>query len=176
MTPEEKIAAIESYEFDSPDLERYKRAVDKSNSEAAEWKRKHNALLSEEEQKQVAAEEAINAIKQELDTLRSQKLKSDHMAQLISLGYEEDLASETALALVDGDTEKVFTLQKQHQSNLEKKIRADVLKDTPKPRSGSGTEANLTKEQFKELGYTQREEIFRTNPELYKQLNGGNNV
>lgn len=178
MTPEEKIKALESYDVEdlSSELERYKNAVSKSNSEAAEWKRKHNALLSEDEQKQLKAEEEMNNIRTELETLRGEKLKSDHIAKLIALGYEEDLASKTAEALVQGETESVFAYQKQHQENLEKKIRADVLVDTPKPRSGSGTEADIKKEQFNELGYTERMKIYNDSPELYKQLIGGENV
>ena len=50
MSAEEKLAALESYTIPDPDYTGYvkKDAFDKAASEAAEWKRKHNALLSEE--------------------------------------------------------------------------------------------------------------------------------
>ena len=53
MTPEQKLAALEGFEYEdnSAELEKQKNALSKANSEAAEWKRKHNALLSEEEKK-----------------------------------------------------------------------------------------------------------------------------
>lgn len=176
MTPEQKLAALEAYEYEdnSSEIERYKNAASKANSEAAEWKKKHNALLSEEEQKKNEAEEEMNRIREELETLRKEKVESDHRAKLIALGYEETLAAETAKALVNGETEKVFAAQKKHQESLEKKIRADVLKDTPKPKAGSGTKSEITKEQFDEMGYTERLKVFNDNPELYKELIGGN--
>ena len=51
MTPEEKLAALESFEYEdnATELERYKNAVTKANSEAADWKKKHNALLTAED-------------------------------------------------------------------------------------------------------------------------------
>lgn len=45
MTPEQKLAALEGFEYEdnSAELEKQKNALSKANSEAAEWKRKHNA-------------------------------------------------------------------------------------------------------------------------------------
>ena len=61
MTPEEKLAALEAFEYEDnfSELEKYKNAASKANSEAAEWRKKHNALLSEEEQKKQANEEEL---------------------------------------------------------------------------------------------------------------------
>lgn len=176
MTPEEKLAALETYEIEdsSSGLERYKNAVSKANSEAAEWKKKHNALLSEEEQNKLAAEEELNNIREELEALRREKVESDNRARLIALGYDETLAADTAKAIVEGDTDKVFAYQKQHQEALEAKIRADILKDTPRPPAGGAGGAEITKEQFDALGYSERVALFNENPELYKELTGGN--
>ena len=57
MTPEQKLAALEGFEYEDnlAELEKQKNAVSKANSEAAEWKRKHNALLSEDEKKKQAS-------------------------------------------------------------------------------------------------------------------------
>lgn len=176
MTLEEKIAALEAYEYEdySSELERYKNAVSKANSEAAMWKKKYNAFLSEEERKKNEAEEEMNKIREELEILRKEKLESDHRAKLIALGYDENLAAETAKALVNGETEKLFVALKKHQESFEKQIRADVLKDTPKPKAGSGTKPEITKEQFDEMSYTERLKLFADNPELYKEFTGGN--
>ena len=53
MSVEDKIKALEALEYDdnAAELERLRKANDKLSSESAEWKRKHNALLSEEEKK-----------------------------------------------------------------------------------------------------------------------------
>jgi len=176
MTLDEKIAALEAYEYEdySSELERYKNAVSKANSEAAMWKKKYNAFLSEEERRKNEAEEEMNKIREELEILRKEKLESEHRAKLIALGYDENLAAETAKALVNGETEKLFVALKKHQESLEKQIRADVLKDTPKPKAGSGTKPEITKEQFDEMSYTERLKLFADNPELYKEFTGGN--
>ena len=56
---------------------------------------------------------------------------------------------------------------------MEKKIRQDILKDTPKPDGGNaGT--TITKEQFDAMGYTERLKVFNENPEIYKEYTGGN--
>ena len=59
MTVEQKLAALEAYEMSDPDYSGYvkKEAFDKTASELAEMKRKHNALLSEAEQKKQANDE-----------------------------------------------------------------------------------------------------------------------
>lgn len=46
MTPEEKIAALEAFQYDDheSEVQRLRAALTKSNSDAADWKRKHNAL------------------------------------------------------------------------------------------------------------------------------------
>lgn len=49
MSAEDKLKALEAFEYEdnAAELEKQKAAVSKANSEAAEWKRKHNALLGE---------------------------------------------------------------------------------------------------------------------------------
>ena len=75
MSLEDKLKALEAFEYNdnASELEKQKAAVSKANSEAAEWKRKHNALLSEDEQKKQKQEEDIAAMQKELDELRRDK-------------------------------------------------------------------------------------------------------
>lgn len=84
----------------------------------------------------------------ELDTMRTElnRLKRDnlifaHKAELLAVGYDEALAAETAAALADGDTAKVFANQKKFLDLHDKKFKADLLKDTPKPPPGSGSDS-----------------------------------
>ena len=41
---------------------------------------------------------------------------------------------------------------------------------SPAPKTGSAKQAGLTKESFRKLSLAQQTEIYRTNPELYRQL------
>lgn len=145
MTPEQKLAALEGFEYEdnSAELEKQKNALSKANSEAAEWKRKHNALLTEEERKKQEGAEALSKMQQELDELRKDKAVADYRSRFIAQGYDETLADETARAMYDGNTEKVFANQQKFLDGYTKKLKADALKNTPRPAAGSGSASGL---------------------------------
>lgn len=155
MTAEQKIAALEAFEFDdkSGEVEKLKNAVSKANSEAADWKKKHNALLSEDEQKKQKDAETLSEMQKELETLRKDKTVSEYTAKYLSLGYAADLAAETAKAMAEGDTATVFANGEKHKAALEQKIREDLMNGTPKPKGSGGKDsANPYEEQAKAIG------------------------
>ncbi|OQB11417.1 MAG: hypothetical protein BWY15_02465 [Firmicutes bacterium ADurb.Bin193] len=181
MTAEEKVKALEAYEFEvdnseverlKTEVERLKTAVSKANSEAAEWKKKHNALLSEEERKEAERLEAQQAIEKEIAELRKDKAVSENKARFLGLGYDEKLALETAQALVDGDIDKVFANQQIHIENVKKAERAAGVANDPTPPAGGGGETEITKEQFDKMGYTERLKLFNEQPEVYQKMIG----
>jgi hypothetical protein len=144
MTAEEKVKALEEYSFelpkvDSAETDKLKQAVSKANAEAAEWKRKHNALLSDDEKKRQESQEAFEKMEQELTALRKEKVIAEHKAKFLSLGYEESLAVETASALADGDLNKVFANMAAFQETHDKAVLAQNLKSTPVPPAGTST-------------------------------------
>jgi hypothetical protein len=143
MSAEEKVAALEAYDFPSPDYSGYvkKELFDKTASDLADWKKKHNALLSEEDRKKQESEESIKKMERELAELRRDKTISEHKAQFIGLGYEESLAAETATAMADGDLAKVFANQKKFLEEHDKNLKANAMKNTPTPPAGSGAKA-----------------------------------
>ena len=88
-------------------------------------------------------------------------------------GYDEKLAAETAKALADGDMEKVFANQAIHLENVKKAAAAAALANDPKPPAGGGGGAEITKEQFDEMGYSERLKVFNEQPETYKKFMEG---
>ena len=98
MTPEQTLAAVEGFEYEdnAAELEKTKNALSKSNSEAAEWRKKHNALLSEEEKKKQEDAEKLTQMEKELAELRKGKTVSEYKAKFIAQGYSEALAEDTA--------------------------------------------------------------------------------
>lgn len=140
MTAEDKIKALESFEYNdnSAELERYKSAVSKANSEAASWKRKHNELLSEDERKKQEQSDSIAQMQKELDELREGKKISEYKAKFIAQGYDETLAEDTAKAMATGNIEKVFANNQKFLDDYAKNVKADALKKTPRPASGQG--------------------------------------
>ncbi len=171
MTSEEKVAALEGFEYDdfSAEVTKLKGNLTKANSEAAEWKKKHNALLSEEELKKQEYEDLQNKVKQ----LTTEKDLANHKANFVALGYDDALATETAQALLKGDTEKVFANQKKFQEQREKQIKADALKDIPEPPPGEPGKTK-TKEDLRKMSPLERFNFSREHPDEYKEIYGGN--
>ena len=109
------------------------------------------------------------------DQLLRESNISKYKAKYLGMGYEEKLAESTAEAMVDGDTDKVFANQKKHLEAVDKKIRAEVLKDTPKP-TGDGDNPGMTLDKFRALPAMEREDWARQNPEEYRSLYTANDT
>ena len=141
MSVEDINKALESIELptdNSAEIERLKNALSKVNSEAADYKKQLREKKSIEEQKAEEDAERWNELQSKYDALLKESTISKNKARLLGLGYDDALATEVAEAMVEGDTEKVFAAQKKHLDSVAKKIREDVLKDTPKPTGGNG--------------------------------------
>ena len=176
MTPEEKLAALEAFEYEdnASELERYKNAASKANSEASEWKKKHNALLTAEDKEKQEKDEELSNLRTEIAELKKKDAVSTYKAKFLGLGYEETLAEDTANALAEGDMDKVFANQKKHNESREKTIKADLLKKTPTPPAGGGGDT-MTLDKLKKMSSQERYEYSVAQPEEYKNLyNGGN--
>ena len=175
MTPEQKLAALENYEVNEPDYSGYvtKEVFDKTASELANTKKQLREKMSAEEVKAKEDAEKYEEVVKERDALLREKTILGHKTKYLSLGYDETLANETAEAMVNGEIEKVFANQKKHLETVEKKIRADVLKDTPKPEGGNGSET-ITKEKFLKMSISEQLKFSNEHPEEYKKLYGGN--
>ena len=148
MTPEQKIAALEGFELPKPDLSGYvpKAALDKAASDAAEWKRKHNALLTEDEQKKQADAEKVAAMEAEISELRKKDTISTYKASYLALGYPEELAASSASAMAEGNMETVFANAKTFNAEQQKKMEADLLMGMPHPKTGTDGAVNYDKQ------------------------------
>ena len=176
MTLEEIETALADIEFpedQTAEVERLKTANSKLSSENAEWKRKHREALSEEERKAQEVADELKQLREQNEMLLRESNVSKHKAKFLGMGYEEALASDAAVAMVDGDMEKLFSYQQKHQEALEKKIRADALKGTPKPVPDKRDGA-VTLEDLRKMSTQERLEFSQKNPEEYKSLYGGN--
>lgn len=140
MTADEKIKALEEFEYNdnSTELERYKAAASKANSEAASWKKKHNELLSEDERKKQEQADSLAQMQTELEELRTSKKISEYKAKFVAQGYDEALAEDTAKAMAAGNSEKVFANNQKFLDDYAKRVKADALKKTPRPTPGQG--------------------------------------
>lgn len=143
MSVEDKLKALEAYEIPAADYSGYikKDVFDKTASDLAQAKRDLKAHLTEDEAKRKDAEDAHAELQKKYEGLKRKTDISEMTAEFIKLGYDANLATATAEAFVDGDTATVFANQQKAQSAFEKKLRADMLKVTPKPDIGGESQA-----------------------------------
>ena len=172
MSVEEKLAALEAYE---PDMSGFvaKSAFDKAASELAAAKKSIREKMTEDEAKAAKEAEERATLEARVKELEHERAVNGYMAAYTAMGYDEKLAKASAEALAKGDTQTVFENQKAFYAAKEKALRAEILKSTPAPDAGAPT-SGVTKEAFDAMGYKERAALFNENPELYNQLNGGN--
>lgn len=171
MTPEQKLAALEGFEYEdnAAEVERLKSANSKANSEAAEWKRKHNALLSEDEKKKQEEAEEKAKMEKRLAELEKERTVSEYKAKFIAQGYSEELAADTAKAMADGDHTTVFANQQKFLEDYAKTVKADALKKTPKPPAGDGNHAMTKEDIMKIKDSAERQSAIAANMELFRK-------
>ena len=179
MTAEDKVKVLEAFEYEDnakaladakAEAEKYKTANSKANSEIAEMKRKSREQMSAEEKAKLESKELFDKLQAENDDLKRKMSISENTSKYLALGYTEELAKNTAEAIADGNLDVVFENQKIHQENLDKNIRAEVLKNTPKPQTSTGNSEGMTQEQFNKLSYTEIVKFSKEYPELYKKF------
>lgn len=141
MTPEQKLAALEGLEIPEPDYSGYvkKELFDKASSEIAGYKKQLFEKMTAEEAAKAEADEKMAVIQAELEQLRQDKVVQEYTAQFLGIGYDKELATETAVALQRGDMNTVFLNQTKFATLREKALKAELMKNTPKPPAGNGT-------------------------------------
>ena len=143
MTAEQKVDALLKVEVpEKVDLTGYvkKDLFDKTASELAEAKKTAKAKMTEEEQAAAEREAKWAEMEAKLQALEMEKTISTYKASYLAMnGYDEKLAQETAEALAKGDMAKVFANQQKAMDAHDKALKAELLRNTPKPEgAGSG--------------------------------------
>lgn len=136
MTPEQKIAYFEGYEFNdnSAEISKLQEAIKRSNAENAEYKRKEQARMTEEEKKAAADAEFQANYEKIQKEIQAYKLKDE----LIESGFTADEIKQ----LVDGNcSAKAYAeVYKAREEKLKSSLNLGALKGgTPKGGlSGAG--------------------------------------
>lgn len=136
ITLEEVTEALKGIEMpadQSAEIERLRNSLTKSNSDAADWKRKFRETQDEATRKSEEDAENVKAMQAELEKLRREQTVSGYRASYIGMGYSEDEARKIAEALTDGKIDVVLAAQKKHQETMAEQIRKDLLKKTLRP-------------------------------------------
>lgn len=144
-----------------------KRAMDKASSEAADYKKKYNATLSEQEQASLEKAEEQARRDERLAELEREVSIHKFTEQFLDLGYDKESASKAATAQVDNDIDTLFALQKKV---IEEKVLAkeqELYRDIP--RAKTGVYASMTKEQIMAIpDRAERHKAMAENMELFE--------
>lgn len=180
LSVEEKLAALEAYEYDDhsteiADLDKYKDAVTKANHEAAELKKQLKAAQEQQKTGNSKADDTIAKLQKQVEDLTRQNTIASYTAQFTALGYDAELAQATAIATADGDVATVFENQRKFLDAHDKSIKADIFKQTPKPgQGGTGKQAPaMSLEKFRKLSDRDQLKFAAEFPEEYAKLYGG---
>ena len=143
MSAEDKLKALEEYEFETPapkendEVTKLKAALSKANSDAAEWKRQFREKQTEAERAEAERKEHEAAVEDELRTLRRDKSVSGYVAQYLALGYTQELALKAAEATADNDAATIMSCQQEYLAEKTKELEAAALNKQPTITAGS---------------------------------------
>ena len=126
--------------------QQYKNAITKSNSEAADWKRKFQAKQTAEEKEADAKREAEELQQQELSNLRKELSTMKAIARYRGMGMDEKTAAECAALEVennnDGLMAKISALINSREEAAAKKAQEELLASRPDIKAGNGEDGN----------------------------------
>lgn len=160
----EKLIA-EKFSSLNGDLKKHKDLLSARNGEIAEYKRKEQEKLSEEEKQRLHYQE----MEKEIASLKKENAINKEIKDLMGLGYDEELAKKYAEAKLDGKSTIEF--QKQF---LESKLEAqkqELLKGGKKPIVNDPNQVK-SKEDIIKGGYAEMQKLATENPALYEQYFG----
>lgn len=142
-----------------------KGTLDNKLHELGEATKRERARMSEEE---IKAKEIEEIRAQNAELLKERQMVANEK-RFIKLGCSDELATEGAMALTDGDFDTLFSVFAKVLDNSISTEKSALLKSMPKPQNSSNT-SSISKEQFNNMGYRERVELMEKDPELYRKL------
>lgn len=140
MSAEEQLEALEQISFpqdNTDEVSRLKKARDKAMSEAADYKRKLNDHMSEEEKRTAEEAERISAIETENKELKKKIAIADYTSKFISSGLDADTAAKCAEATYSGDIDTVISSYNTKMASVKEAAKAELIAETPKIKGGA---------------------------------------
>lgn len=143
MTNDEIVEALQNVTIPqdrSDEVERLKKAFDKSASETAEYKRQLRARQTEEEKKQAELDERFQKMEKENADMKKQIRVSELTNKFLASGLDEETARKTALAAYDGKIDSVIEAYNAKIASVKDTVKAELMADTPSITGGSPTQ------------------------------------
>ena len=136
--PEPQLSAEEQIQALMLENAKLKKAQERAASEAADYKKKYNATLTDAQKAAQEKAEKEAERQEQFDKLLKENTVNKLSKNFLKLGYPENKAEEAANAQYDGDTETLFRIQSEVQESLIKQKEAEWLKSRPPVTTGAG--------------------------------------
>ena len=147
-----------------------RQANTNASADASKWKKQYQEMLPEKERLEKEQEEQNAALRNELETLKAERNVAKHKSELLSIGFEDELAQEVAEAINAGETVKMFEGLRRFIAAHDKQLRENAFRTNPTLQGGGTVAKAYTKEQFDKMGYKERVKVFEEYPELYSEF------
>ena len=172
-TPAESTATLEDLKLELARLKdensKLKNAQSNASADASKYKKQLQERMTEQERAANETKELIERLKEENAQMKRNQTLAEQTSGFMGVGFDAELAKKAAEAHVDGDFSSMLNALRDFITQHDKNIRADELRNTPRPGAG-GTAPAVTKEQFDSMNYTERLKIHDEYPDLYKEL------
>ena len=165
--PESAPKADDTIQQQMVEIAKLKRALDKASSDVADYKKKYNATLSEQERASQEKAEAEARRDERLAELERENSIHKFTESFLDLGYDKESAIAAATAQVDNDVDTLFKLQKKIIDDRVLAKEQEMYKSIP--RAKTGVYASMTKEQMMAIkDGEERRKAIAENIELFR--------
>lgn len=135
------------YEQSQSDLTKYKSSIDRLAGENADYKRKERERMSEEEKSKAEMQEKEAYYKK----LEKENALHRYSAKFAKTIQDETVVSEIASLYAEGKVDEAIDKQNEYfikqRAELEKTIKADLMRENPQPQPITGG-ATMTKDEI----------------------------
>ena len=152
------------------ELAKLRRQLDKTSSEAADYRKKWKESLTETERASQEKAEAEAKKQEEFEYMKKALRINELTENFMDLGYSKEMAKRAATAQAENDTESLLEIQKQFQDAQRKEWEQDFLKSRPEIAAGTGSTPQISKEEFDNMTLIEKSKLKRENEAEYKRL------
>lgn len=148
-----------------------RQANTNASADASQWKKKYNDMLPEKERLEKQQEERTATLQKQLETLMAEKNVADFKAQLTApdIGFDAELAQQTAEALNTGDSAKVFAGLREFIVAHDKALKEQSIRNN-QTLPGGAAPKTITQQEFHAMGLSERMKLYNEQPDIYNEL------
>lgn len=147
------------------------------NKKFAQWKKKEEetkeeaaklAKMSEQERQEAILEKKVREFEEREKAFKDKELLSETVKQLATKNLPIEFAELLKGVDAESTLENIKVFEAKFSEALENKVNEHFKK--PVPKLSHNNEQIITKEQFDKMSYEERNNLHRTNIELYNKL------